>query len=52
VGRGCCSRSRELLGKTEIGENEMSSVVEKDILWLEISVDDSCCVKTLDSLDL
>lgn len=41
----------ELLGKTKVREDDMPIVSDENVLWFEISVDDSSSMKTFHSFD-
>lgn len=38
----------EFLGKSKIGELQMTLAVEEEILWLEVAVDETQCVEIVE----
>jgi hypothetical protein len=36
-----CRATRELLGKPKVGEYDVAIGSDKDILWLEVTIDDA-----------
>ena len=45
------SATRKLLGETKVGKHDVAIGSDKDIFGLEVTIDDTCCVQALDTLN-
>jgi hypothetical protein len=45
------SATRELLGETKVSQYDVAIGSDKDILWLEVTIDDTRSVQTLDAFN-
>ena len=45
------SATRELLGETKVGKHDVAIGSDKNIFWLEVTIDYTCSMQALDTLD-